>query len=308
MSRTDAVPHTRSVSRPAHPVRRTLVPLAAAALGLSLVQAPAAAEAGEAAFEHYVALGDSFTAGPLIPPNAPGSDPRCLRSGVNYPRLVADALGVAEFTDASCSGAVIADLSEPQHEGLTDVPPQYDALTPETDLVSVGISGNDLGFSEIFVRCAKLSLTNPFGSPCADDYGDTLDDRVEELRGDVAQVYAEVGERSPDATVLAVGYLQILPESGGCWPTMPVARGDVAYLDALQTSLNTMIAEEAAAAGAVYVDVLERGHDVCEPAGDRWVEGVVPENTAFPVHPNEAGMAVTADRVLDELGVAPADV
>jgi hypothetical protein len=87
-----------------------------------------------------------------------------------------------------------------------------------------------------------------------------------------------------------------------------VARGDVAYLDALQTSLNTMIAQEAGAAGAVYVDVLERGHDVCEPAGERWVEGVVPENTAFPVHPNEAGMAATADRVLAGVGVPTADV
>ncbi|WP_304453248.1 SGNH/GDSL hydrolase family protein [Nocardiopsis sp. YSL2] len=306
MSRTDVspVPHARSVPRP---VRRTLVPLAVAVLGLSLVSAPAAAET-EAAFERYVALGDSFTAGPLIPPTAPGSDPRCLRSGANYPHLVADALGVGEFTDVSCSGAVIADLSEPQHEDLTDVPPQFDALTPETDLVSVGISGNDLGFSEIFVKCAKLSLRNPLGSPCANHYGDTLDDRVEELRDDVAGVYEEVGERSPDATVLAVGYLQILPESGGCWPTMPVARGDVAYLDALQTSLNTMISEEAGAAGAVYVDVFERGHDVCEPAGDRWVEGVVPENTAFPVHPNEAGMAVAADRVLAGLGAVPAEV
>jgi lysophospholipase L1-like esterase len=280
-----------------------------AALGLSLAAAPAAAaETEDAAFERYVALGDSFTAGPLIPPPAPGSDPRCLRSGANYPHLVAETLGVAEFTDASCSGAVIADLSEPQHEGLTDVPPQYDALTPETDLVTVGISGNDLGFSEIFVRCAKLSFQNPLGSPCADYYGEELDDRVEELRGDVAGVYAEVAERSPEATVLAVGYLQILPESGGCWPTMPVARGDVAYLDALQTSLNTMIAQEAGAAGAVYVDVLERGHDVCEPAGERWVEGVVPENTAFPVHPNETGMAATADQVLAGVGVTTADV
>ncbi|MEV2275816.1 SGNH/GDSL hydrolase family protein [Nocardiopsis sp. NPDC049922] len=271
---------------------------------MCLAAAPASAETAEAAsFDHYVALGDSFTSGPLIPPYAPGSDPRCLRSSSNYARLAADALGVAEFTDASCSGAVIRDLREPQHTDLTDVPPQFDALTPETDLVTVGIGGNDLGFTDILMQCAKRSLRNPFGSPCADHYGDELDQRIEDLRDDVSGVYTEIAERSPGATVVGVGYLQILPERRGCWPEAPIARGDVAYLDGVQTSLNQMIAEESRAAGAVFVDVLERGHDVCQSSSRRWVEGLVPENTAAPVHPNEAGMEAVAERLLAGVGV-----
>ncbi|MCY9787385.1 SGNH/GDSL hydrolase family protein [Nocardiopsis sp. EMB25] len=276
------------------------VPLAAA---LCLAAAPAAAEAEEAAvFDHYVALGDSFTSGPLIPPYAPGSDPRCLRSSSNYAQLAADALGVAEFSDASCSGAVIRDLREPQHTDLTDVPAQFDALTPDTDLVTVGIGGNDFGFTDVLMECAQRSLSNPIGSPCADHYGDELDQRIEDLRDDVSGVYAEIAERSPGATVVSVGYLQILPEGRGCWPSTPIAWGDVAYLDGVQSALNQMIAEESGASGAVFVDVLERGHDVCQSSSRRWVEGLIPENTAAPVHPNEAGMVAVSERLVARLG------
>ncbi|PDP86002.1 GDSL family lipase [Glycomyces fuscus] len=289
-------------------LRRALVPVATAVLGASLVAAPAAAETAQApAFDSYVSLGDSFVAGPLIREERVSSSMPllgCLRTSNNYPTMLADRLGVTEFTDASCSGAVVNDLYEPQFD---DTPPQFDALTPETDLVTVGIAGNDFGFSEVLIECAKRSLGNPLGDPCADHYGDELDQRVEDLRPEVAQVYADIAERSPDATVLAVGYLQILPESRGCWPSTPIAWGDVPFLDRAQTALNAMIAEEAEAQGAVFVDVFERGHDVCKSSDTRWVEGLIPENGA-PVHPNYLGMRATADFVGAELGLpAPVD-
>lgn len=289
-------------------LRRALAPVAVAALGATLVASPAAAEtAQEPTFDNYVALGDSFVAGPLIREERVHAQMPllgCMRTSNNYPSMLAERLGVSEFTDASCSGAVINDFYEQQFD---DTLPQFDALTPETDLVTVGISGNDFGFSSILVECAKQSLSNPVGEPCAEHYGDELDNRVEELRPQVSQVYADIAERSPDATVLAVGYLQIMPESGGCWPSTPISRGDVPFLDRAQTALNAMIAEEAQAQGAVFVDVFERGHDVCQSSDTRWVEGLIPENGA-PVHPNRLGMEATADFVSQTLGVpAPVD-
>lgn len=302
----------RNDAHPAIPrhrwLRRALVPAAAAILGLSLVSSPAAAaeEAETAAFQHYVALGDSFVAGPLVrEQQAQAQVPLfgCMQSANNYPKMLAARLGVAEITDASCSGARMEHFSTQQ---FNDTLPQFDALRPDTDLVTVGIAGNDFGFSDVFIECAKRSLGNPLGSPCANHYGDELDVRIESLRGEISDVYAGIAQRSPNATVLSVGYLQILPESGGCWPSTPVARGDVPFLDAAQTSLNAVIKEEAEAHGAVFVDVLERGRDVCEPSGTRWVEGLIPENGA-PVHPNRLGMEATADFVQAALGVpAPA--
>lgn len=279
---------------------RLAAPLAIAAMGISLATAPVAAEEAEsAAFEHYVAIGDSFVAGPLVQAQANMPLLGCMQSSVNYPKRLAEELGITDLTDVSCSGAVMSHLYEAQFD---DTPPQLDALRPETDLVTVGIAGNDFGFSQVLMECAKRSLTNPLGSPCADHYGDELDQRIEGLRGEVSGVYADIAERSPNATVLSVGYLQILPESGGCWPSTPISRGDVPFLDAAQTKLNAMLQEEATAQGAVFVDTFERGHDVCQGSSTRWVEGLIPEDGA-PIHPNNLGMAATTDFVRSALNV-----
>ena len=80
----------------------------------------------------YVALGDSYTAGPLIPVTQVANG--CFRSTNNYPSLVARALAVPTFVDVSCSGAQTKDMTTGQ---LPGVAPQFDALTPDTDLVSV---------------------------------------------------------------------------------------------------------------------------------------------------------------------------
>ncbi|QRN81505.1 MAG: SGNH/GDSL hydrolase family protein [Nocardiopsis sp. BM-2018] len=299
--RSPAVPHAPGgADRPGglRRLARITAPLALAALGLSLATAPAAADEAEAAaFEHYVAIGDSFVAGPMVSAQMPLLG--CMQSSVNYPKRLAEQLGITEITDVSCSGARMTHLYDAQ---FSDAPPQLDALRPETDLVTVGIAGNDFGFSEVLVECAKRSLRNPLGSPCADHYGDELDQRIDGLRGEVSGVYADIAERSPNATVLSVGYLQILPESGGCWPSTPIARGDVPFLDQAQTALNAMIKEESEAQGAAFVDTLERGHDVCQGSGTRWVEGLIPEDGA-PVHPNNLGMAATTDFVRTALGV-----
>ncbi|WP_017603806.1 SGNH/GDSL hydrolase family protein [Nocardiopsis alkaliphila] len=296
MSRSHVSPTPRSGLR--RVLARLTAPVAIVALGVGLAAAPVAADEVETtSYTHYVAIGDSFTAGPMVRAKMPLLG--CMQSSVNYPKRLAEELGIEQITDVSCSGAVMNDLYEKQ---FSDTDPQLDALRPETDLVTVGIAGNDFGFSEVLVECAKQSLRNPLGSPCADHYGSELDERIEGMRGEVSQVYADITERSPNATVVAVGYLQIMPESGGCWPSTPISRGDVPFLDQAQTTLNTMIAEESAAHGAIFVDTLERGHDVCQGSDTRWVEGLIPEDGA-PVHPNNLGMAATTDFIRDALGV-----
>ena len=62
-----------------------------------------------------------------------------------------------------------------------------------------------------------------------------------------------------------------------------------------------MLAAQAAAAGATYVDVYgpSLGHDACQLPGIRWVEPVVPLSPAAPVHPNALGMQGMAAVLLD---------
>ncbi|AFR09839.1 SGNH/GDSL hydrolase family protein [Nocardiopsis alba] len=298
-SHESPVPHRSPLPR-RRGLSRLMASVAIAALGVTLASAPVAAEEVEAAeFTSYVAIGDSFTAGPMVQAQAQMPLLGCMQSSVNYPKRLAEELGIDDITDVSCSGAVMNDLYEKQFD---DTEPQLDALGPETDLVTVGISGNDFGFSEVLVECAKRSLTNPLGSPCSDYYGGDLDDRIDGLRDDLNQVYADIAERSPNATVLSIGYLQIMPESGGCWPSTPISRGDVPFVDQAQIRLNAMIAEVSEANGATFVDTFERGHDVCQGSDTRWVEGLIPEGGA-PVHPNNLGMAATTDFIRSTLGV-----
>src|SRR5689334_6315092 len=119
--------------------KRSLAVLASALL---VVTGAATAHASPR-FTHYVALGDSYAA--IASLLTVHGTPGCFRSADNYPSNVARELGVATFTDVTCSSATTGHLTAPQATGLGTNPPQFDALTADTDLVSLTIGGNDLG-------------------------------------------------------------------------------------------------------------------------------------------------------------------
>jgi hypothetical protein len=74
-------------------------------------------------------------------------------------------------------------------------------------------------------------------------------------------------------------------------------------LDGVEHQLNTMIGDQAAAAGDTFVNPgVTTGHDVCEAPTAKWVEGIVPTQPAAPVHPNAVGMEVVAGMVENSLG------
>jgi lysophospholipase L1-like esterase len=278
------------------------------ALALALAGALTSASAANAATTGgtYVALGDSYTAGPLIPIQSGGL---CLRSSENYASLTAADLGYS-LDDAGCSGATTDNMAQDQTDlGIEINAPQLDSLTSDTSLVTLGIGGNDIGFLDIIETCAEESLTNPFGDPCTEHYTtggtDQLLAAIEATRPKVEAVLQEIHQRSPHAAVYVVGYPDILPEdSDGCWPIVPIAYGDVAYLRQTETELNAMLAGEADANGATYVDTYTPtiGHDVCQAIGVKWIEGLVPTSPAAPFHPNALGEAAMAKALESAIG------
>jgi lysophospholipase L1-like esterase len=240
----------------------------------------------------YVAVGDSYTAGPGVL-NQQLDQLGCWRSDHNYPHLVAQARGSA-LRDPSCSGAKTADLTSPQALFAGANPPQFNSLDTTVATISMQIGGNDIGFSEILSRCAAVL---PLGAPCRTAYtaggADELRRRIAATAPKVAAALAEARRRSPQARIFVLGYPAILPEVGpGCWPLLPIAPDDVPYLRDTEKALNAMLATQAAAAGATYVDVYTPsiGHDACQLPGLRWVEPLVPLSPAAPVHPNALGM------------------
>jgi hypothetical protein len=257
----------------------------------------------------YVALGDSYTAGPLIPVQT-GQPAGCLRSDHNYPSLVRQSLRSSSFRDVSCSGATTAEMTKAQQVTGGANPPQLTALTRSAALVTLGIGGNDIGFAQIIEACATRSSTKPLGAACKDYYNqgghDELDARIDATAPKVAAVLDAIHQRSPDATVLVLGYPTILPDKGpGCYPVVPFSPGDVAYLRQVEKHLNAMLAAQAASGHAQFVDTYRSsiGHDICQLPGTKWVEGLVPTSPAAPVHPNALGMRNNAVDVLRTLEV-----
>jgi lysophospholipase L1-like esterase len=254
----------------------------------------------------YAALGDSYTSGPLIPSQV---DLNCVRSNHNYPSLTAAAIGSSALADVSCGGATTDDILNPGSGELGQpTAAQISAVTAATSLVTVGIGGNDIAFTDIITTCAEDSLSNPFGTPCRDRYTaggtDQLQARIAATAPKVAAVLRAVHSAAPTARVVVVGYPAILPDSGfGCWPTVPIAYGDVPYLRTVEKSLNTMLATTAAANGAGYADTYTPsiGHDACRSESTRWVEGLVPQSSAAPFHPNAAGERGLATALIAKL-------
>jgi RNA polymerase sigma factor (sigma-70 family) len=287
------------------PTRRRVAMAVAAGSGafaLSLAgigQADAAV--GGARTTTYTALGDSYASAPGV---AGQVDSTCARSDHNYPSLTAQQKQW-RLTDVSCSGATTADMAGSQ----SGVAPQLTAVTGATDVVSVTIGGNDIGFSTDLATCAGLTSSNPAGAPCRDhftaDGTDQLAARVDQTGSRIAAVLRDVHRQAPHARVLVVGYPDLFPDDGvGCTSsTVPLAAGDFPYLRDTEKKLNAMLAREALLGGARYVDTYTPtiGHDMCRPDGQRWIEPLVTAPPVAPAHPNAQGEAAMSAAVVRTL-------
>ncbi|HEX4091115.1 MAG TPA: SGNH/GDSL hydrolase family protein [Trebonia sp.] len=253
-----------------------------------------------------VALGDSYTAGALLPSDLRARPLGCLRSTKAYPVLVAAALG-ASLTDVACASAGIKEMTGAEQTNLGTNQPQLSALAPDDSLVTLTLGGDDLGFMNVLEECMELSFTDPWGSPCQAHYAsggtDQLAALVKAEGPRMAVVLADIAARAPQARIVLVGYPDLFPLSGGCWPAVPITDGDIAYLRGIEVRLNATLAADARAAGATFVNTYAPtiGHDFCQPERIRDVEGLLPGSWAYPFHPNARGQAVIAAAVLAAL-------
>jgi lysophospholipase L1-like esterase len=285
---------------------RTTRLLTAVVSAAVLLTTTAAAATGN--IHHYVALGDSYTSGPFIPMQR--SDPLgCGRSTANYPSVVAAALKPGVFTDVSCAGADTGSMTAPQKVSFNGTnAPQLDALRLDTDLVTLGIGGNDFDlFGRLVATCPGLRSGAPAGNPCEEHFTvngvDTVDMAITAIEPRVVAVLAAIHQRSPGARVLVVGYPRIAPDSGYCPAVLPFADGDYAWLNRVESDLNAALADAAEDGAAEYVDTFgpSSGHDACA-RGAAWINGK-DQNilAAAAYHPLQAGMAGVAAVVLKAL-------
>lgn len=263
----------------------------------------------------YVAMGSSFASGSGIAPYEPSAPVRCQRSTQNYAHQLARKRRL-NLIDVSCGGAQTAHILGPWHE----LPPQVDALTADTALVTITIGGNDLGYigGLIAGSCGGAPTANsPTGGaieqplcraiaagrrsgaslPVATEEGWQ---KVETALTDIAQ---EIRRRSPRARIVFVDYLTVLPEAGLCRQT-PLSQQAAATGRETAARLARLTADVARRNGAQILRASElsrKAHSAC--AATPWMAGFIPSagtSSFVPYHPNLAGMTGVA-HALDRL-------
>ncbi|MFF1919827.1 SGNH/GDSL hydrolase family protein [Streptomyces sp. NPDC058221] len=272
---------------------------AAGLIGGFMAPVAAADDAAQPTYDNYVALGDSYASGAG---GSPVIDADCDRTGQSYPSVIAAAVKAKSFKNVTCSGATTAEMAKAQGTN----PAQLSALSADTDLVTLTIGGNDIGFTDIITNCVVGSFSDPTGSPCKKHYNesgsDAIDTRINSTASKLTVSLAYIRALAPKARVVVVGYPSLVPDDGKvCRPGVPFADGDVSYLRDVDKKLNQALADRARSAGVEYADTytMTIGHDMCQGEADRWIEPI--ETKLAPAHPNSWGQHAMAYGVYDQL-------
>ena len=271
---------------------RKFLPTVLAALCLS--SAALAHDEPLPAHARYVSMGCSFAAGPGLQPIRTGGVIRCGQSAANYASLLAAQLDLA-LEDRSCGGATTAHILGPWNE----LPPQLDAVTPETRLVTITIGGNDLNYvGNLFAASCKPGEGFAMGAqtvPCP-AMKLPVEADFEKLEANLREIVRQVAVRAPRARLVFVQYVSLVPDRA-C-PAAQISAENARDLKAIAARLTAITARVAHAGGALVLsaDRLSRHHTPCDP--QPWSVGLPRQfdrNQDAPWHPNHAGMIAIAD-------------
>lgn len=307
----------------AHSRVLTLIAASTVLAGLAVLPHAVAAPSASAGPKTMVALGDSYASGPVIPVQY--EQPwGCLRSSNNYAHQVARELDL-DLTDVTCSGATTNDMDNlqgvsPEEEfhdyggafgytGPGGNPRQLSALRPDTDIVTLQIGGNDIGFLSLAETCAQGAIEGQGCQKAVED--DEPFAKITDTAVKIRTVLEKIHAAAPEANVYVLGYPGIfgIGATASCPAMGKLPESDAEYMRSIQEALNGMIRsvaddpDQTYSAATSYVDVYtpSEGHTACDLPVIRWVEPIVPVNAAAPIHPNLGGMTAIKEILVDRV-------
>ena len=263
----------------------------------------------------YVAMGDSFSSGEGVTPFEAGTDTssnKCHRSSLAYPRLLQSdaALNLGTTAFVACSGATTSNvLHGGSADGAWGENPQVDALSADTEVVTITIGGNDVGFKDFATACT-IGSCDFATTAYADIHGKITND----LPGALADTYEAIDNAtSSTADIYMVGYPQIAPAemptgaNSACYPLNggtdnpdpELNDGATAY--AVVSELNSAIQDAVDNMNSAKFHFVDPnlpgspfiGHDWCQQ--DRYFVQIgvpiPPSNTEYSFHPDGDGQA-----------------
>ncbi|BEV00389.1 SGNH/GDSL hydrolase family protein [Novosphingobium olei] len=231
--------------------------------------------------DRYVALGSSYAAGPGLGTVEDGAPQRCGHGAASYSRVLARTLSL-NLVDASCSGSTTEHILEPWNE----IPPQIDAVTANTKLVTITSGGNDVAFVTNLgaAACATMPVgTRPTQCPTRHTVSEADWQGVEARLHKIAQ---EVRRRAPEAKLVFVDYVTVVGRKAGC-ASLPGSADELAASKATAQRLAALTAKVARREHAVLIRAskLTADHAPCD--AQPWSAGLTPPpaDQGVPLHP-----------------------
>ena len=228
----------------------------------------------QASAVRYVALGDSYSSG--VGTRA-YYDSSCKRSVYSYPYLLHNLHPSWSFVNASCSGAKTGDV----------LGSQVGSLNSSTNWVTYTIGGNDAGFTDVIIECAK-----PFWAANCNGAIDKAQAYINgTLPGRLDQVNAAIKSRAPSAQVIALDYPHLF-QGEDCNAGTFFSPAEETRLNQTADMLRTQVRSAATRAGSrfTFKDVIPAftGHAICDST--EWLNGLSnPASESY--HPNRSGQS-----------------
>jgi lysophospholipase L1-like esterase len=232
-----------------------------------------------------------------------------MRSARNYPHLLAADLGLSpgrEFIDVTYSGATTAHVLRDRQNGA---PPQVEALDGTETLVTITIGGNDVAYVPGLL-VATLPTPVRWLPVMGPRMRRTLDPTARQVAlAEVASSLRAVGRavrrRSPQARVVFVDYLTLLPPAGQAAFPLRERYADLSRRIAGQ--LEKITAQAAAATGCEVLSAADASREHHAWSQDPWTVGAAIPLPGRPLayHPNAAGMRAVADLLAAHLNHGP---
>jgi hypothetical protein len=280
---------------------------------------------------HIVSLGSTFAAGSSIPPILNHS---ALRSGCNYPSLLAEKLG-ARLTDRTACGASLNNMAHTWQSSNSinpidgeRLPPQLLGVTKDTDLItitagkSVGVptivtrselliyshpflGGQELGLCQSLIRSyAAVQLAQKLGlfaRPVLWKMGETVrlpgSAQLSNINSGLKHIISTAKETAPHARIVLIDYLPIFGLASTPSNSLSLAEPVIRTFQTLQLQLNDCIDLTARETGVdlIRASKLGEGHEL--GTREEWITRSDISQGILPFMPNEEGMRAIAGAI-----------
>lgn len=297
----------------------------------------------------YVGLGDSYSSGQGTPDSTSanwyssslppyvdrvvGTSPpygnQCAQSDTSYPVYLAQAHQLP-LNFLACGGATTLNVmpSPPgKPQAGTGQPTQLQAMgaSPNTQLVTVTIGGNDAGFSSTLIKCALGNLLlqlggSPAGCTASTNFTNAVQTRISNLYNDSAAcsnyssnplcaTFQAIEQQAPNASVIAAGYPALFPTQSAQQNCSVLkylfAPADQTFFNGMAGLMDSVESDAAQYAGVNYVSVLQgfNGHAPCTP--QPWLNALTFPSGGNSFHPNVTGQQQYAQAIENYIAASP---